>query len=314
MNKFIKLILVFLAIIGIIVGVQFLGKGDSLSDDDDVASTTYEKLGDTFYEEWESQSGWNKQLFNSHFKELDKKFRAGNLTQSQHDRLAENVCTYAINKTEAALLNQWSKSNCNRDYINNHYSGVLEINKLPYIKGDSRITNLQRMKKNYDNIYTFIGGTLKHTTFRAVATVTENYTWQPFSVTEKDVKNNASTYMDMQDYQNYFSKIDYIKTNLSNASNFVNPAANEYYKAVVDGLKSRFTAVWDQKVADKDSTGLDQLTQLMANKVTLLKNECEKYSSSQHTIYNTYVNKKKLDKQDLIDQWREERKKSNILY
>lgn len=314
MNKFIKIILVFLAIIGIIVGVQFLGKGDSLSDDDDVASTTYEKLGDTFYEEWESQSGWNKQLFNSHFKELDKKFRAGNLTQSQHDRLAENVCTYAINKTEAALLKQWSKSNCDRAFIKTHYAGVREINKLPYIKGDSRITNLQRMKKNYDNIYAFIDGTLKHSTFKATAAVNDDYTWQSFSPTENYVKSNSSAYMAMQDYINYFSKIDYIKSNLSNTNNLVNPAANEYYKDVVDGLKSRFTIIWDQKVAAKDSTALDQLTQLMATKVTPLTNECKKYSSSQHTSFNTYVNKKKLDKQDLIDQWREERRKSNILY
>jgi len=314
MNKFIKIILLFLAIIGVIVGVQFLGNGNVLGGDDNIESTTFEKLGDLFYEEWNSQVGWNRQLFDSHFKELDKKFRAGNLTQSQHDRLAENVCTYAINKTEKALLNQWSKSNCDRTYIKNHYAGVQEINKLPYIKDDSRITNLRRMKKNYDNVYDFIDGTLKHSTFRAVAMVSENFTWQPFSQAEEDVKKKTSAYKGMQDYVNYFSKIEYVKSNLSNSSNYINPAANEYYKAVVDGLKSRFTTMWNQKIADKDSTGLDQLTQLMVNKVTLLKRECDKYSSSQYSIYNTYVNEKKLDKQDLIELWRKEKRNVKNLY
>ena len=236
MKKVLKLAVVFLAIVSIFVGVQFLGKDDINVETEEYGMSPFEALGLRIKQEWDAQKGWNAQLFSQHLNEIDEKYKFNGIDQDQRQLLTENVCSYAVCKTDSALLAEWSKPLCDRAQINRQYEGVRKINGTGYLPGDQRIDVLSRMKRTYDEIYGFIDGTLLHPTLCKSTEVNNMNDWGFWDSTGSDISNKVENYRKLPEYNNYFSRIHYINDNFSNSSKYISEAKDNYYFQLISNL------------------------------------------------------------------------------
>lgn len=317
MKKILKLFLVFAVILGVIVGVQFIDTGRTRDDSTPQQESTFKRLGDEMYDEWNTQTSWDKELFDVWINQIDEKYRAGNITKKQYELLSTNLCNYAINKTELALLDQWSRYNCSRDFINSQYSGVDVICQLPYLTDDPRVNNLKRMKQNYDALFSFIDYTLEKTMLGANPVIskwggTYTYTWKSFeNSTATPIRNQYNSLISTQDYKEYFCKIDYIRLGLGKTESRIKSAGEAYYEKIVSKLKAAYNEEWNAIVVARDrdaleacTTGINQTAK--AKKDSPLYMECKDNHPNQYKAFFDYSNIKSKAYYEQINQWDEE--------
>lgn len=259
MGKTLKTISVFVAIVGMIVSLFFIKPGDGgvAGSQVSIGQSTFEKLGNKFWNEWERQKGWNEELFADNIKEIDSKKRHGNLTSGDADRLRLNVCTYALNKTDSLLCAEWKSSGCRRDVINKNFSGVVAVKKQDCLTGDARIAKLEGLHKSYVEINSLIDNVLTVQYYGVSPKLNGDGRWTDIKSRIESVKGKVDAFKLSDAYKNYFSKISTIRTAFDNATSGYSTTAKTYYTSVMDNLKKFYDDKYDSISRTDDSRILE---------------------------------------------------------
>mgnify|MGYP006931931419 CR=1 FL=1 len=299
MKRIIIIAGIFIALIGVVVGLQFLPDSHKDSSGQTVGASTFDVLVTDYEAAWQHEKGWNKTLFDAEMEELDGKHRFGNISEQQKEQLTMNVCNYALNKVDSLLRHEWQSANCRRNVVSKNYACLASVEAQRCLNGDCRIKELKNMYGTYNSINSLIDNILNHPTFGVSAGLDSEGCWADFSkrITYVDAlvtQNRNNAY-----YRNYFSKINTVRSSLESAPERYSKIANHYYELVVSNLESRYDELYKDVETSGNVAALDNYSSALISTLNALKTDCQKCDSKAYTSFQNFANSKKMKIADL---------------
>lgn len=294
MKRIIIIAGVFIALVGAIVGLQFLPDSHKDSSGQTLGASTFDVLVTGYETAWQHEKGWNKELFDAEMKELDEKLRFGNISEPQKEQLVMNVCNYALNKADSLLRHEWKSPNCRRNIVSKNYACLASVESQHSLNGDSRIKELKNMYATYNSINSLIDNILNHPTFAVSPELDADGGWADFSKRITYVDAMVTQYRNNSYYRNYFSKINAVRSSLENVPNKYSQVADDYYNRVVDNLKAKYDALYKKLEKSEDVSELDEYSSQLISSLGTLKDDCKKCQSNVYEKYQGYVNSKRV--------------------
>lgn len=299
MKRIIIIAGVFIALVGAIVGLQFLSGSHIKDPNQTYGASTFSVLVADYEAAWHGEKGWNKALFDAEMEELDDKQRLGNITEQQKEQLTMNVCNYALNKVDPLLRHEWQSANCRRNVVSKNYACLASVESQHCLNGDRRIKELKNMYGTYNSINSLIDNILNHPTFGVSAELDSEGCWADFSkrITYVDAmvtQNRNNAY-----YRNYFSKINAVRSSLESAPERYSKIANHYYELVVSNLESRYDELYKDVETSRNVAALDNYSSALISTLTALKTDCQRCDTKAYTSFQNFVNSKKVKITDL---------------
>ncbi len=238
--KFLKLLGVLLVVIGIIVGIMFLGKGGGAKTGHASKDGAYKTLADEITTEWSQAKGWNSPLFTKHLNKITQSYKAGLLKNpTDTSQLRDLLCNEACEVTVKALEKSFSTSGCKKKSVDADYAGIVTLTK--YMGKDPR---LSQAKSTYDTYVEILNFCLSSHTFktRFDGNETKQYTtkggvypsgtavyWTPYKDFESNEIYRRNSYQGNAVYKSKLSKISELKDGLARVENTMKNNRWDYY-------------------------------------------------------------------------------------
>lgn len=299
---------VFVAVVAALVGINFLSDGQIGPAGPTYGETTFDSLGVAYYNVWGREKEWNKPLFDFEMKELSTKKNFGNITEAQKNQLVQNVCTYALDKTDSLLRAEWKSPSCRRNVISKNYGCIAVVEKMGCLSKDRRVRELKDMYGTYNRICSLIDNVLKHPTFGVSAELDAKGGWKDLSNTITYVDAQIGGYKASSYYSGYFSKITEIKNSFDDAGTRSKNAADTYYSLVTANLEKRFDEEFKAVESSNDVRELQAYSDKLGNVLSELKKDCEKCGSKKYNDFSNFVSLKRVKITELKDKLSENEK------
>ena len=293
MKRIIIIAGVFIARIGVIVGLQFLPESHKDSSGQTFGASTFDVLVTSYEAAWQHEKGWNKALFDAEMKELDEKQCFGNISEQQKEQLVMNVCNYALNKVDSLLRREWKSPNCRRNVVSKNYACLASVESQHCLNGDLRIKELKNMYATYNSINSLIDNILNHPTFAVSPELDAGGGWADFSKRITYVDAMVTQYRNNSYYRNYFSKINAVRSSLESASGRYSNVANHYYDLVVGNLKARCDELYKEIETSGYVNKLNDYSGALTRILNAVKADCQECNSDAYRSFQTFVNNKR---------------------
>lgn len=244
MNKYIKLIFIFIAIVAVIVGalyaVEYFSEG--FSSETESQRNRYAMLSSKTESDWYSKANWDNALYDSQLKTIDDAYRLGEVSARQKESLKELVNTSVLFRMKEIMEAEMKRPESRANVVDVATKGLKVIQDYTTKKGekpfkdDSRLTGLLKMSEAYKSIMQFANSSF----MRTVSVNTSSYTWDSYLPIEEQLKRAKENHQKSPYYNNYFSKITVVKRKMDGFDKELADARLSYYTSVDNQLCSCF--------------------------------------------------------------------------
>ncbi len=240
--KAIKIILLFIVVLGGIMGAFFLsGKGH----DDDielspVADSTFDYYRQKFIKDWEDYGDWNDSLFMNHCYTV-KQMRTGHDVSVLKD-LNRRTATEMVSKK---IFEQWASADCDKAQIDRYHRALSTIEREDEgAKNDSVVQKIRNVYKTYLSA--------RNVAHRSIG-LNPNFDgtrWNSFTDYSTNIIESRDGILRDRNYRAYLSNITELKNGLNSISVKLADAKKQFYRILADELITHYSQTlkenWDR--------------------------------------------------------------------
>lgn len=236
--KFLKILLMFLLLVGIIVGVLVLATGGSFGgrgggEDDPL----FQSLKSDIQRDWDATTEWNDTVYET---SLELLRQSQSSLRSGYGTLVDFVNERACNRIDSLMVSEFSKSDCRDQQVRILKRGLDRVlGNAPQLRSDARVKKLLGTYDLYINLLSFARASFKLSTgFR----LTEGAAvWNSFSTHEQGVRKKKAAYLGSPYYANV-KNVQAIANGLQTVDSRLSYARNAFSSSVARSIINAFNS------------------------------------------------------------------------
>ena len=289
MNKYLKLTLIFAAIIGVFVALRFVDNVEPDSVNPNSVSK-YSKLYDEIRSKWREQKQWDEALYKTCMDTINKYYTYDYIGKKEYNLLFELVNANAVVTIGEFFDSEMKNAECDDSKIEKNKAGLDFIseyknsrNKGYDFSKDTRVANADTMYKQYKKIIEFCDKD-----FNVTAKLKGECEWVPFSYYNDKWNDQKDSFEKGKYYASHFSKINKVKDAWSSYYGKVQQSKNNYYSELAEKIKHYFDQRYDnEKLEDENDNVISDYKKLNETNEGL-RSRYNEVKEGYNSIINSY--------------------------
>ena len=219
--KILKLLGIFIAILGIVIGALYIKSALTDTDSDDIKIILPDNVTDQRAEMedfWNRAADWDAKHFEAEYSHIQQCLHANYIDHAAANQLTSLLCNLVINRMQGLQLGEYRKSDCNIGIVKGYMKGIDAVcQKLSSYNNDDRVRQLRDIEKLYDEISTF-----GKSSFIPGNNLSENadgsHQWLDYDSYAKGRRQKAADYRENSTYLEFLKNITVLKNGISEES------------------------------------------------------------------------------------------------
>ncbi len=229
--KAFKLILIFVVILGGVMGAFLLINDDGEEIELNTTDTTYETYRQKFKNDWKARGDWDDSLFISHcytVKQLSKKKNVSALKDLNTRTATEMVYQ--------KIFEQWKSKDCKKAVVDRYIKALNTIEREDVnAKNDRVVKEIRSVYKTYTDAYVLVHRSFKH------SPNFDGTQWQSYVDFEKGIMDRRAAIMKQDNYKSHLSNISELKDGLDDIPGELAKVKVEFYHKLADELITHYS-------------------------------------------------------------------------
>ena len=231
--KVLKLLGIFIAVLGIVIGALYIKSALTDTDSDDIKIILPDNVTDQRAEMedfWNRAVDWDAKHFEAEYSHIQQCLHANYIDHAAANQLTSLLCNLVINRMHGLQVGEYHKSDCNIGIVKGYMKGIDAVcQKLSSYNNDDRVRQLRDIEKLYDEISTF-----GKSSFIPGNNLSENadgsHQWLDYDSYAKGRRQKAADYRENSTYLEFLKNITVLKNGISEES--VNPHSTASRKTI----------------------------------------------------------------------------------
>lgn len=220
--KAIKLILVFIVVLGGVVLAFYYSTRADIIESNAISDSSLQQYREQFEKDWESAGDWNKDIFMRHC-DLIKQLSTTNEIESLNDL---NTST-AVEVIYKRIFNEWGKKNCSKNKIDKYIAAISTIED-----SDNRASSNPNIKLIKEVNYVFTKAyKFSHQKFGLVPQF-DGSNWNSYTVYSSGIESQKRKILEDVNYKKYLSNIYEISYALDNVTLRLSEGRKKFYNTL----------------------------------------------------------------------------------
>lgn len=270
--KIVKLLLVFVLILGGVVGAFYLIGGGTTSGLEEPSDDTYQTYRKQFENDWKNKGDWSDSLFSAHcdiVRMLSVEYNVAPLKDLN--------TTTAVEIVYDKIFKEWKSVSCRKTVVEN------------YIKALDKIQNEDENAKSNPNVQKIIS--VNNTYKKALALAHKRIglspgfdgsSWRSFSSYSNSILSEKESMQDNENYKQYLANINDIKNGLNAIPSKLNNAKSRFYNELANEIVNHYRSI------EQSSRTRSQLNE-MRDARNKFNNEAPSSNSYLNNFCNTFA-------------------------
>ena len=244
--KILKLLGIFIAVLGIVIGALYIKSALTDTDSDDIKIILPDNVTDQRAEMedfWNRAADWDAKHFEAEYSHIQQCLHANYIDHAAANQLTSLLCNLVINRMQGLQLGEYRKSDCNIGIVKGYMKGIDAVcQKLSSYNNDDRVRQLRDIEKLYDEISTF-----GKSSFIPGNNLSENadgsHQWLDYDSYAKGRRQKAADYRENSTYLEFLKNITVLKNGISEES--VNSRLTKGKKSYGSALANAIAAAYE---------------------------------------------------------------------
>lgn len=244
--KILKLLGIFIVVLGIIIGALYLKSALTDSDSDDIKILLPDNASEQRVEMedfWNRAEDWDAKHFEAEYSHIQQCLRANYIDHAAANQLSSLLCNLVINRMHSLQVGEYHKSDCNIGIVKGYMKGIDAVcQKLSSYNNDDRVRQLRAIEKLYDEISTFA-----KSSFIPGNNLSENedgsHRWFDYDSYAKGRRQKAADYRSDSTYLQFLNNITALKNGITDES--VNSRLSKGKKSYGSALAKAIVAAYE---------------------------------------------------------------------
>lgn len=244
--KILKLLGIFIAVLGIVIGALYIKSALTDADSDDIKIILPDNVTDQRAEMedfWNRAADWDAKHFEAEYSHIQQCLHANYIDHAAANQLTSLLCNLVINRMHGLQVGEYHKSDCNIGIVKGYMKGIDAVcQKLSSYNNDDRVRQLRDIEKLYDEISTF-----GKSSFIPGNNLSENadgsHQWLDYDSYAKGRRQKAADYRENSTYLEFLKNITVLKNGISEES--VNSRLTKGKKSYGSALANAIAAAYE---------------------------------------------------------------------
>lgn len=244
--KILKLLGIFIAVLGIIIGALYLKSALTDADSDDIKILLPDNAAEQRVEMedfWSHAENWDAKHFEAEYSHIQQCLHANYIDHAASNQLTSLLCNLVINRMHSLQVGEYHKSNCNIDVVKGYMKGIDAVcQKLSSYNNDDRVRQLRDIEKLYNEINTFA-----KSSFIPNNNLSEDsdgsHSWFDYDSYAKGRRQKAADYRNDSTYLQFLNNITDLKNGITDES--VNSRLSKGKKSYGTALAKAIAAAYE---------------------------------------------------------------------
>lgn len=244
--KILKLLGIFIAVLGIVIGALYIKSALTDADSDDIKIILPDNVTDQRAEMedfWNRAEDWDAKHFEAEYSHIQQCLHANYIDHAAANQLTSLLCNLVINRMHGLQVGEYNKSDCNIGIVKGYMKGIDAVcQKLSSYNNDDRVRQLRNIEKLYDEISTF-----GKSSFIPGNNLSENadgsHQWLDYDSYAKGRRQKAADYRENSTYLEFLKNITVLKNGISEES--VNSRLTKGKKSYGSALANAIAAAYE---------------------------------------------------------------------
>lgn len=244
--KILKLLGIFIAVLGIVIGALYIKSALTDADSDDIKIILPDNVTDQRAEMedfWNRAADWDAKHFEAEYSHIQQCLHANYIDHAAANQLTSLLCNLVINRMHGLQVGEYHKSDCNIGIVKGYMKGIDAVcQKLSSYNNDDRVRQLRDIEKLYDEISTF-----GKSSFIPGNNLSENadgsHQWLDYDSYAKGRRQKAADYRENSTYLEFLKNITVLKNGISEES--VNSRLTKGKKSYGSALANAIVAAYE---------------------------------------------------------------------
>ncbi len=244
--KILKLLGIFIAVLGIVIGALYIKSALTDTDSDDIKIILPDNVTDQRAEMedfWNRAADWDAKHFEAEYSHIQQCLHANYIDHAAANQLTSLLCNLVINRMHGLQVGEYHKSDCNIGIVKGYMKGIDAVcQKLSSYNNDDRVRQLRDIEKLYDEISTF-----GKSSFIPNTNLSENadgsHQWLDYDSYAKGRRQKAADYRENSTYLEFLKNITVLKNGISEES--VNSRLTKGKKSYGSALANAIAAAYE---------------------------------------------------------------------
>ena len=244
--KILKLLGIFIVVLGIVIGALYIKSALTDADSDDIKIILPDNVTDQRAEMedfWNRAEDWDSKHFEAEYSHIQQCLHANYIDHAAANQLTSLLCNLVINRMHGLQVGEYNKSDCNIGIVKGYMKGIDAVcQKLSSYNNDDRVRQLRDIEKLYDEISTF-----GRSSFIPGNNLSENadgsHQWLDYDSYAKGRRQKAADYRENSTYLEFLKNITVLKNGISEES--VNSRLTKGKKSYGSALANAIAAAYE---------------------------------------------------------------------
>lgn len=269
--KVVKIVIVFVAILGVVGLTFFLRSNNNGIDIEEPSSELFETYRTQIENAWAQSEDWNAEIFNRHCDLIAQLSCNGTL---QTELLADKNMLMAIEIVYKNIFKEWRSTSCRRKVIDSYMEAVAIIEgACGKASGDPNIKQIKAVDKSYRAAlglaYESIG---KQPQF-------DGLTWKAYSTYSNNMDSRLKAVYGDANYQTYLSNITDIKNRLNAIPDKLEQGRKRFYSELARDIVEFYQYIPSSERTSNHLKCLDGLRDRYEREYSLSNSDLKKFIS-----------------------------------
>lgn len=267
--KILKLLLVFVIILGGVVGAFYLIGGGSGSGWEEPSDDTYQTYRNQFENDWKDKGDWSDSLFNAHcdmVRQLSLDYNVAPLKDLNTNTAVEVVYE--------KIFQQWSSESCKKATIENYIKALGKIQaEDENAKSNPNVQKINSVNDTYKKAYS-----LAHKGI-GLTPGFDGTSWRSFSSYSSSMLSEKNSMQNDANYKQYLANIKEIKDGLNAIPSKLDNARTRFYNDLASDIVNHYRNI------EQSSRTRSQL-----NELRYARNKFNNEAPSSNNYLNNFCN------------------------
>jgi hypothetical protein len=246
--KILKLLGIFIAVLGIVIGALYIKSALTDADSDDIKIILPDNVTDQRAEMedfWNRAEDWDSKHFEAEYSHIQQCLHANYIDHAAANQLTSLLCNLVINRMHGLQVGEYHKSDCNIGIVKGYMKGIDAVcQKLSSYNNDDRVRQLRDIEKLYDEISTF-----GKSSFIPGNNLSENadgsHQWLDYDSYAKGRRQKAADYRENSTYLEFLKNITVLKNGIleESVNSRLTKGKKSYGSALANAIAAAYEAI-----------------------------------------------------------------------
>lgn len=268
--KAIKIILVFIIILGGVVGAFWLIGGSTGSGLEDPSDDTYQTYRKQFENDWKNKGDWSDSLFSAHCDMVRMLSMEYNVAP-----LKDLNTTTAVEVVYNRIFQEWQSASCHKSVIENYIKALEKIQaEDENAKSNPNVQKINSVNDTYKKAYA-----LAHKSI-GLSPNFDGSSWNSFSIYRNSILSDKSSIQNNDNYKLYLANIKDIKDGLNAISSKLDNAKTLFYGKLAHEIVNFYRVIPSESRTRSDLNELRSARNMFNNEAPAPKSVLNDFCNS----------------------------------